>query len=110
MKEEILKELALLKQQYPKEAHGRSYPLLFKNRIIELLREGVDVGELNRATDVPPRTLRGWQQSMAEKNFKRLHITRSPTPLRILLSEKVWLEIDDDKVTPALLQKIRAMV
>lgn len=110
MKIEILQELESLKKKHPKRASNRPYSLPFKNRIIEMMKEGVDVVELSHESGVPMRTLHLWQQSRVEESFQKLHVTRSPAPLKIFLSEKVWLEVDESKLTTALLQKIRAAV
>lgn len=110
MNKEILQELALLKKQYQSKGPYRPYPSSLKNRLIELMKAGVAAEELSHEAAVPIRTLRNWQQDMGEEKFKRLQISRSPAPLRIFLGEKAWLEVDEDKLTPALLQKIRALV
>ena len=112
MKIEILKELELLKEQYgsPARGRGRRYPDIYKQKMVEILKRGVLCGELSRATGISVASLQSWQQNIPVTNFKRIDVSapRSTTKVRIFLGEQLWIELDEDSLTSALLQKIRA--
>ena len=112
MKIEILKELELLKEQHgsPARGRGRRYPDVFKQKMAELMKRGVQLSELSRATGISVASLQSWQQNTPVNNFKRIDVSapRSMAKVRIFFGEQLWIELDEECLTSSLLQKIRA--
>ncbi len=54
VKIEILRELELLKEQHgsPARGRGRRYPDVFKQKMAELMKRGMQFGEFSRATAI----------------------------------------------------------
>ncbi len=112
MKIEILKELERLKEQHgsPARGRGRRYPDVFKQKMAELMKRGVQLGQLSRATGISVASLQSWQQNIPVNNFKRIDVSapQSMEKVRIFLGEQVWIELDEDKLSLSLLQRFGA--
>ena len=114
MKDEIQRELESLKKQYGSPSRGRGcrYPDIFKRRIAQLTERGLSPSELSRATGISVATLQSWRKKLSGKNFKRVDIAGlcPPPKFRIFLGEQIWLELEEERLTPAFLQKLRAVL
>ncbi len=114
MTNELITELEKLFQDYgvPARGRGRRFPDPVKSRILMLIQSGVSISALSRATGISVMTLGSWKEQSKSKHFQKITVVDSEPlkdgTLRLYITDKAWLELDEASISAGILQKIRA--